>query len=182
MNVTGCFWFGSPPCASRCSGCLGGRAAPWMHHGVNTTCTWASAKLLPHGGAFTLDLTTKRHLQSAERQLRRGGLCSPLPWSMKCLCLAFALRRHGHHGCANACTSISTGCHWGLLEPSRLPWQLLVACSCSAMQCPAAETPSWSPAEKGWSALHPLPQGLPHSPTQLCHFQALCWFSHQTGC
>lgn len=36
--------------------------APWMHHRVNPTFTWASAKLLPHGGAFTLDLTTKRHL------------------------------------------------------------------------------------------------------------------------
>lgn len=53
--------------------------APWVLHGVNTTFTWASAKLLPHGGAFSLDLTTKRHLQSVERQLGKGGLCSPLP-------------------------------------------------------------------------------------------------------
>lgn len=72
---------GSLPWLSRCSGCAGGRAAGWHlpgprsldAPGVTTTITWASAKLLPHGGAFTLDLTTDRHLHSAERQLGKEG-------------------------------------------------------------------------------------------------------------
>lgn len=41
--------------------------------------------------------------------------------------------------------------------------------------------PSWFPAEKGSSALHHIQQVLPHPPTQLCHFQAFCWFCDQTG-
>lgn len=90
----------------------------------------------------------------------------------------FALLRHGHHGCANACTSISIQWDWGLLDPSRIPPGSHGSSCCRAMQCPAAETP---PAEKGSSAWHHIQQVLPHSPTQLSHFQAFCWFCHQTG-
>lgn len=190
MNVPGCLWLGSPPWVSRCCGCPGGPAAlwylqgdaPWMHHGVNTTFTWASAKLLPHGGAFTLDLTTKRHLQSAERQLREGGLCSPLPWSMKSLCLVW--------GCADMDTmAVLMPADPSAFSGTEASW--IPAGSHGSSFWPGAavpgsaqllKPPSWTPAEKASSALHHIQQGLPHSPTQLCQFQAFCWFSHQTGC
>lgn len=154
-------------------------SAPWMLHGVNTTFTWASAKLLPHGGAFTLDLTTKRHLQSAGRQLGKGkeGSARLFPWSIKSLCLGWCCVCPAQTWTPWLCWCRSSSIQGlgVLLDPSRIPPDGL------GLQCPCSASCWNPPADVQLEKAHQLCITSSRYCPILPHFQAFCWFCQQTG-